>query len=308
MARILDERSWKVLLERINEGKCTPFIGAGTCFGVLPLGAEIARDLAREYNYPLNDVDNLMRVTQFLALEFRDAVFPKEEVLKMFRNKIPDVTDPYEPHRVLANLPLPIYITTNYDDFMTEALKHRRKDPVRVLCQWNGYTRKYPSIFKTNPNHVPSAANPVVFHLHGHSGMPDSLVLTEDDYLDFLVNISNDAELIPPAIQAALSGTSLLFIGYGIADWTLRTILRGISRLEQSGRRTGVATMLLPVDDSDPEKQQRAEKHLTAYYQNIDVAVYWGTARDFLSELGTRWDEFSRKLGSAQAKAKGLGV
>jgi hypothetical protein len=294
MARILDESSWTVLLERISDGKCTPFIGAGTCYGVLPLGAEIARKLAQKYDYPLDDVHDLMRVSQFLALESKDAVFPKEEVLKLFKDRAPDFNDPHEPHRVLANLPLPVYLTTNYDDFMTQALIRRKKDARRELCRWNGYIKRHPTVFETNPDYKPSPANPVVFHLHGHSGLTDSLVLTEDDYLDFIVNSSNDPEMLPPVIRAALSGTSLLFIGYRISDWNLRTILRGISRLEQSGRRISVATMLPPVETSDPKKQEKAQDFLTKYYGNIAVSIYWGTARDFLSELGTRWEQFSR--------------
>lgn len=296
MSGMLDENSWNLLLQRINDGKCTPFIGAGTCYGVLPLGAEIARHLAQKYEYPLDDAADLMRVAQFLALEFKDAVFPKDEVLKLFDNKAPDFSDPYEPHRVLANLPLPVYLTTNYDDFMTRALQLRKKEPKREMCQWNEYIRGYPTIFKTNPDYKPSPANPVVFHLHGHSGMADSLVLTEDDYLDFLVNSAREPGVLPPVIRSALAGTSLLFIGYRIADWNLRTILRGLSRLEQSGRRISIATMLLPVDETYPEEQKKAQEHLTKYYGNINVLVYWGPARDFLKELGTRWQKFSQEL------------
>src|SRR5712692_7531156 len=179
---MLNERNWAVLLERISRGQCTPFIGAGICYGVLPLGGDIANAWAKQYDYPLDDSCDLMRVAQFLALEFNDAVFPKEEILKSFANKLPDFSDRLEPHRVLASLPLPVYLTTNYDDFMTQALTHRKKDPKRELCQWNGYIKKYPSIFKSKPDYEPSPANPVVFHLHGHSGRADSLVLTENGF------------------------------------------------------------------------------------------------------------------------------
>ena len=47
MAGMLDEKSWQLLVQRVNDGKCTPFIGAGACYGVLPLGADIARGLAQ---------------------------------------------------------------------------------------------------------------------------------------------------------------------------------------------------------------------------------------------------------------------
>ena len=44
----------------------------------------------------------------------------------------PDGSDPCEVHRVLAELPLPLYITANYDDFMFEAL---RRTQVESSCR-----------------------------------------------------------------------------------------------------------------------------------------------------------------------------
>jgi hypothetical protein len=39
----LDEREWDQLMSRIESGACTPFLGAGACWPVLPQGAEIAQ-------------------------------------------------------------------------------------------------------------------------------------------------------------------------------------------------------------------------------------------------------------------------
>ena len=33
----LKEETWEILLERIRDKKCTPFLGAGACAGALPL-------------------------------------------------------------------------------------------------------------------------------------------------------------------------------------------------------------------------------------------------------------------------------
>ena len=35
----------------------------------------------------------------------------------------------------------------------------------------------------------------------------------------------------------------------------------------------------------------KTQDYLTKYYENIDVRVYWGTARDFLADLWTRWEK-----------------
>jgi len=82
MPSTLEERDWRLLLTRIRSGECTPFLGAGACYGVLPLGAEVAGEWAKEYSYPLDDsCQDLARVAQFLAVEY-DNMFPKGELAK----------------------------------------------------------------------------------------------------------------------------------------------------------------------------------------------------------------------------------
>jgi hypothetical protein len=288
MPKTLEERDWNLLLRRIKAGKCTPFLGAGACFGAIPLGSRIAEKWAQKHDYPLEDCRDLARVAQFLAVQY-DPMFPKEEILERFFRNVdpPDFTQPDEPHGVLADLPLPIYMTTNYDDFMVRALRSRHKDPKRDLCRWNKLVKDQPSIFESEPGFNPTPANPVVFHLHGHDEVPESLVLTEDDYLDFLVNISRDQTLLPLRIQRALTGASLLFIGYRLADWSFRVLFRGlVSSMEASLRRISVAVQLSPED-------QNVQNYLADYFGNINVKVYWGTAREFSAELRERWEGFS---------------
>ena len=288
--RTLGEVDWHSLLRSIKDGQCTPFLGAGACFGVLPLGAEIAQEWAEEYGYPLKDSRDLIRVAQFLAIE-RDPIFTKEEILERFFRDVapPDFKEPDEPHRVLADLPLPIYMTTNYDDFMVEALKSWAKDPKRELCYWNEYLKDLrkdqPSIFDSEPGFDPTPENPVVFHLHGHNEVPESLVLTEDDYLEFLANASSDQALLPPRIRQALATTTLLFVGYRLADWNFRVLFQRRQRM-----RYTKSILVLPP----PEGQLSGEKvlaYLDRYYADMDIVVYWGTAREFAAELRQRREQ-----------------
>jgi hypothetical protein len=294
MENALEENSWKLLLKRIAIGKCTPFLGAGASFGVAPLGSDIARAWAKEHKYPLEDCTDLARVAQFLAVQ-EDAMYPKEQILEEWFKDIepPDFTDPDEPHRLLAELPLPVYMTTNYDDFMVQALRSRDKEPKQVLCRWNKLVQDEPS--GSDSDFKANVANPVVFHLHGHRGVPDSLVLTEDDYLDFLVNISRDQKhILPPRIQAALAGTSLLFIGYSLSDWNFRVLFRGlVASTEKTLRRTSITVQLLPQSsDAQESTQKQVQQYLDAYFGQENMKVYWGTARDFAKALRQRWKEF----------------
>src|SRR5437660_11569846 len=113
----LNKADWDLLVGRIKDGKCTPFLGAGACAGVLPLAREIAQKWADEYDYPLSDTTNLIQVAQFLAVQTQESRFPKDLLKRNTGNLAPDFDRPTEIHSVLAGLPMPIYITTNYDDF-----------------------------------------------------------------------------------------------------------------------------------------------------------------------------------------------
>src|SRR5688500_17343747 len=119
MATRLDDRDWAILLRRIQDGKCTQSLGAGVNAGTLLLGSDIAHQWAKEYRYPLEDCSDLARVAQFLAVRMRDKMFPKEELAKSFDGlSPPDFSRREDPRGLLADLPLPVYMTTNYDDFM----------------------------------------------------------------------------------------------------------------------------------------------------------------------------------------------
>jgi hypothetical protein len=182
-------------------------------------------------------------------------------------------------------------MTTNYDDHMVRALAARGKDPRRELCRWNTLLKKRSSVFDSGSGFRPTPANPVVFHLHGHNEVPESLVLTEDDYLDFLVNISRQQDLLPPRIQEALTGASLLFVGYRLADWDFRVLFRGlVTSMEGSLRRISVAVQLPP--EAQERENQAAQSYLTDYFADIKVRVYWGTGREFAAELRERWRSF----------------
>jgi hypothetical protein len=290
--RTLEEKDWDSLLRTIRDGNCTPFLGAGACAGFIPLGSQIAQEWAKQYKYPLDDPWDLTQVAQFLAIK-RYPMFPKDEIVSRFQTVVPpDFDVPGEPHGVLADLPLPIYITTNYDDFMTRALRSRHRNPSRELCRWNSLLRDRPSVFDPGSGTEVSVANPVVFHLHGHDEVTESLVLTEDDYLDFLVNVSRDPQIIPRRIERALAGTSLLFIGYRLADWDFRVLFRGlIGSLERSLGRIRIAVQLAPEpSSSEGITQDQVLTYLEEYLGRDDVRIYWGKASDFVQELKERWE------------------
>jgi hypothetical protein len=294
----LSDADWKILLQRIEDRECTPFIGAGASAESVPVAREIASEWADEYGYPLADRSDLARVAQFLAVE-QDPIFPKQ----LLRDRLqaatpPDFAAPDDPHGMLADLDLPLYITTNYDGLMLAALGARGKEPTRELCGWNDLVRELqPSAL--DAGFAPSPSAPLVYHLHGHGDVPQSMVLTEDDYLAFLVRISTDntVRLLPSRIRSALATTSLLFVGYSLSDWDFRVLFRGLmGSLGSTLGMTSIAVQLDPSpENATPERRAAAQEYLNGYLEKIHtikVRLYWGDARDFARELRERRAEF----------------
>lgn len=277
----LDHESRDILIHRIQTGKVTPFIGAGASTGTLPTGADLAREWSEAFHYPHGTSDDLTAVAQYMAVTHGSA-YPKQVVAKELEGKgPPDFTQPLEPHAFLATLDLPIYITTNYDDFMVQALRDTGKDPIQEFCRWNAEvrTRDDQSIFD-RPGFEPTPQQPVVYHLHGIREVPASIVITEDDYLRFIVDVSwNHEQLLPVRIKQALTGASLMFMGYSLEDLDFKVIFQAIViGMVSELRRKNVSVQL-------PKKERAVASYLAEYLRIKNIEVYWGDLEEFVDDL-----------------------
>jgi len=295
----LSNEDWTVILGTIRDRRCTPFLGAGVNYGILPLAAQIANEWAIAEGYPMMSRDDLSSVAQFLSVKFQSGIFPKAEIVRrLAREPRPDFSladdDRLVCLRALAKLPLPVYITTNYDELMEEALRFTSpsKRPRREFCRWHPLLKSLPSAYDST--YEPDEINPLVYHLHGIERYPNSLVLTEDDYLDFLVNVSRSQKLIPPRIQAALTSASLLFVGYRLKDINFRVIHRGlVESMDRGQRELGVTVQITPPDGHSGDPKE-AQDFLNKYFIALNVRVYWGTASQFAEDLQSRWENYRK--------------
>lgn len=296
----VDDTDWSRLVKQLKDGWCTPFLGAGACLPTLPEGGNLSERLANEYGYPfVNDRRNLSRVAQYVAT-VHDRFTVKKRVTELIAEAgYPDFTSDAEPHALLAQLRLPVYLTTNYDDFMVNALRGRGKPFHRDICRW------WEIVSPNNQpaadyDYNPSSDKPIVYHLHGSCKEDiDSLVLTEGDYLDFLINLTenhgnndNGQVCIPTSILNSLL-KPLLFIGYSLKDWTFLVIFHGLLRTVADSRtRRHVSVQLPPeLESDDPDTRGRAETYLNGYFRDWKISVYWGDAQEFCAELRARLGE-----------------
>ena len=298
-----------------------PILGSGLLEPYLGPTREFARRWAERNHFPLADYarEDLPQVAQYLSVSFKASA-----LRTMFEEELSDALqrhlslegtsptaadsasallsqagtlrrqkDPAEPHRVLAALPFPIYLTTNPDHLLVEALCEAGKQPEVGLCPWSEKVDWSESIFAPDrdPDFRPSVDRPLVYYLFGRLDDPRSLVLTEDDYFDYLIGLTRNNELVPAVVRRALVDTALLFIGFRLDDWDFRVLFRSL--MAQGGRQRSAdyAHVAVQIDPEvghnlDPEGSRR---FLQRYFEDADIRIYWGQVGDFARELLDRW-------------------
>jgi hypothetical protein len=131
----------------------------------------------------------------------------------------------------------------------------------------------------------------VVLHLFGKEPDLLSMVLTEDDYLDYLTSIHADLDyLVPTDIQLRMASTTLLFLGYELHDLSLKVIMRGLlpgMDWEGWGRKHVAVQVASPA--ADQASEESVIDYFQKYFRGSQVDVYWGSAHQFVAELFNGW-------------------
>ncbi len=327
MANHRNNIDWEDVVDRIHlQKKFLPIISDRVFFpGANHLIADWAKKI--RYPYPFEPNLSIAQLAQYVSATSKDALaakvkflrFSKQYTLKVAREQAGNIKNPFldsleaempslsfsnfatrlkypqyekvddNPLQVLASLNLPIYVTTSYYDFLEKALKKIGKLPRTEICYWNAeLTRRVPSIFKKDPDYKPSEKEPLVYHLHGIDEYPESLVLTEDDYMDFLVGISKDPDAVHVYIREAFVDSSLMLLGYQLEDWNFKTLFRGLIVGKRDSRRYfSISIQLTPdqIRERGLFSNEEVQDYLKQYFDKSNFDIYWGTPQEFTKEL-----------------------
>ena len=210
----------------------------------LPSGLDLSRFLADDSGFPSpDDRDQLTAVASYYE------AFGTRATLRARLRQILDataLTGVIPPlHHLLAELSTPLLIVTTNHDVQLErafAAAHRpydlvvypaeRRDLANAVLWWP-HRAAGPSTPATNELDIDLSTTTVIFKMHG-SFLPetdawDGFVITEEDYVEFLSRVASKAA-IPALFSAHFHDRSLLFIGFSLRDWNVRTMLRTLSR------------------------------------------------------------------------------
>ena len=186
----------------------------------------------------------------------RETLF-SEIAVQLDHPRIPDTQR--DPLHLLADLDLKIFITTSQCDFLERALIAADKSPKTQICLWSMKNKELKLEHQEDPNFNPTPETPLVYHLFGLEDYPESLVLSESDYMDFLISVVQNTNslnpIIPDILLTGLGKSQLILLGYRVQDWDFRVLLKFIQKYERVNR--GIVVQLEPGDTSNPESLKR---------------------------------------------------
>ncbi len=241
-----------------------------------------------KYDY-LNWVSNYIYLTAQRAgheeATLREAAEQMDELPpSKFANLLgyPNLTDSIDnPLLVLAALPVSIYLTTSPYTFMEDALKAAGKVPRTDFCRWSKLLDNIPSSLPSD--YRPSVAQPLVYHLHGIDEYPDSLVLTEDDYLEFIVNVAvnqgSPGDCVLPVVRQVFFHDYLIMFGFNPLDWPFRSLSAALIRTSPRWEDLGVC--VLPPVATEAEMDYLQDR----IRRGSRCHVSWSSVSNYLQEL-----------------------
>jgi len=309
---------WEGLLQHIRNGICTPIIGFGVYESIFGREDMLAYRWAEAYGYPFqNDRrDELPQIAQYISVA-QNETYPSDILQGYFRNEIHSrfglgngqetqtaldelITTAWrehalanDPYRVLAQLQCKLYLTTNIASTMETALADVGVNAISRTCKWNDDI--------VEPGELPQQFDPekpVVFHLFGQLSNPYSIVITEDNYFDYLMAAGTEKKdpMIPQPIRTLMNRSSLLFLGFDITNWNFRVLFRSLLNpggLIHRKRFTHAAVQVDPKV-SDPDL---VLGYLDRYIGRQNITIFNGSLETFVERLIAEWKrEFKEDL------------
>jgi len=274
------ESDFKYICEHIANGNCIFFLGAGA--GVskvskrsLPTGNALAQDLAS--GLPLTNAKYLPLPMISLYYELlKDRPMLDDFLIDKLNSK--DLETP-ETYKAIVDIIkyqcdskiLPLVITTNYDLFLEKELVLRGI---------------YHEVFIQNKSEeidefwLPEKGkDAILYKFHGCLNKKESIVITDEDYIEFLCGIFNRSK-IPYHLQLLVQSKSILFIGYSLLDWDFRVFFKSVEDQRKSHRKKHFAVLLKPKELSD-DVWSACKK----FWLKKEVYIIEYDALEFLNEI-----------------------
>ncbi len=309
-----DAEIWAGLRAQIENGTLIPILGAGILEPYFGPVNEIVRNLIKKYNYPmasgyeydlpqivlyLSTIHGKANAIEFVAGEMITQLLRRwpalnadkgpakkessqEKLLRLLSRarELALAGQSYEPHRLLARMNCSLYVTSNLDNLLANALTAEGRKPREERSAWHEAEPE------SSPDELTSE-EPLIYRLFGHFSDRRSIILSEDEYFSYLIGITRlQGKPKPSPVLSKLADAGLLFLGFRIQDWDFRTFSQFLQSMPGSlrGDYTSVAVQLTPEEGMGGNRA-KAQRYLERYFNSKQVKIYWGSVEEFLKVL-----------------------
>ena len=211
------------LINRIRNGKCILFAGAGTSLDAgLPSWYDLLKNMIERVDY-YGQLDEGQKEELKFLIDQQDytivAEFCKDKLGKkgfadLIKEKLNTKSKTSLIHNILADIPFKAVITSNYDNFIEKTHGNARVILPDDINRLDEYT--IDSIFEEDM--LP------VFKIHGSYDDPGSIILTDNDYR----NVIFKRERYRDNLRRLFRDKSLLFVGFSFRDSSINLLLQEI--------------------------------------------------------------------------------
>jgi hypothetical protein len=189
----------------------------------------------------------------------------------------------------MARSPVRFYLTASIHPIIEAALHHVGKES-RSATYSRSIDREYIEFFLPPvESFVATIEKPLVFHMFGIDRFPESLLISEDDYLNYLIAVSESRERIPILVRYELANSFKAIIGFDVTDWAFKAFWHGVD-VENRIRSPGGLVQVLAKSGKEESDIFRLEAYLARHkYDTV-----WGTSGDLMNWLHKSWMEGER--------------
>lgn len=208
----------KEYTDDLIDGRAAIFAGAGLSVGAGAVSwKELLRKEAENIGVNVDFEHDLVSVAQYIYNESNS----RNKITRLIKQHIITNGELTHNHKILADLPIGVYWTTNYDEYIEKSLKYANKiyDVKKSVHDLSVEMRN---------------ASTTIYKMHGDINRAFEAVLIKDDYE--IYNRKN--ELFTLALKADLISKTFLFVGFSFDDPNLEYILSKVRIMLEGNPRT----------------------------------------------------------------------
>ncbi len=301
----------ETLAHSLAQGECLPFLGAGMGLDDdatldLPRGWELAKLMTEKIGLVWQPHDRLataafyyeffrggrQALNRLLVREITNPAIKPSKAIQNFM-KVVRVAE--------ANNRTTVVATTNYDQQFEQTYKEEfGYFPATIVYQgaWNPLDRDRINLniglngeldaygtgwYPTKPT--------TLYKIHGcislAVGNRQNLVITEEDYINFLANSLasyNQERRLLTHFTSRLQRSRILFIGYSLEDWNFRTLFKSTAE-QREDTESSYAVQFYSQNPAETHEERDRRQATVDFWHDKHVEILNVRADEFLEDL-----------------------